>query len=218
MLMANKWPEGMVPPADKDMNQVLADLFDDAKGYNTGLGISYEENLINVQGPGGNTCSGVCPCARVPDLDLLKPGTLDVIRLHEATPNRAALYILALVGDPRITLPSIAKYSAAVETLTQKFVQKLVQPITVVALANNRVGVEEALGCLPKGRVFYDKRSEAHHRFGVDLRYGALLVLRPDGYVGFIAKMSADGVDDVEAYLKRFLVENNAQYGKKSIG
>ncbi|KAI1624554.1 2,4-dichlorophenol 6-monooxygenase [Exophiala viscosa] len=206
-LMANKWPEGMKRPADKDINQVLADLFDDAKGYNTGLGISYEENLINVQGPNANACSGVAPGARVPDLDLLKPGTLEVIRLHAAAPNRAVVYILAFVGDPRITLPSIAKYSAAVDTSTRKFARGVVQTVTVVALANNRIGVEEALGCLPGGKVYYDKRSEAHRRFGVDLRYGALLVLRPDGHVGFTTKMGADGVDDVEAYLKGFLVD-----------
>ncbi|KAK4937754.1 hypothetical protein LTR10_021699 [Elasticomyces elasticus] len=215
-LMANKWPEGMERPADKHINQVLADLFDDAKGYNTGLGISYEENLINVQSPIGNACSSVGPGARVPDLDLLKPGTLEVIRLHAATPNRAVIYILAFVGDPRITLPSISPSSAAVDNLTQKFARGLVQPMTVVALANNRIGVEEALGCLPSGRVYYDRRSEAHRRFEVDLRYGAVLVLRPDGYVGFTAKMGADGVDAVEAYLKGFLIEDT-QDGKKSV-
>lgn len=205
-LMANKWPDDLPRTPGQDINQVLADLFDDAAGYNTGLGISYDENLINVTSTGERRCCSIDAGGRAPDTDLLTPGTLQPLRLHDLTPNKAQFHILAFVGDPRITLPHIVSLAAGIDAFLGRFASKVVKLMALVATSNSRLSVDEALGVHPFGPVYYDTPCKSHRRYGVDVRYGGLVVLRPDGYLGFSTELSDKGLHLVNSYLARFLV------------
>ncbi|SPN99132.1 uncharacterized protein DNG_02167 [Cephalotrichum gorgonifer] len=212
-LMANKWPEGLPEKPDDDINAVLAATFDDAKGYNTGLRISYGENLINYQPKDCRAYSYISPGSRAPDATLLTVGTLQPIRLQSATPNRACMYVLAFLGDPRMTLPQVESFSNSLRdsmSFTSSFSEEAVQLITIVAAANPQNGAGEAVGLQPLGRVYFDTKSQAHRRYGVDLRYGSLVVVRPDGYVGFTTGLGLEGGEAVASYLGRFLVRKSA--------
>ena len=129
-LMSNKWPEGIPRPPGADTNEVLAGKFDSAKGLNTGLGIFYDTNLINVVSD-PNSRILVRPGCRAPDGNLLKVGTLEPIRLQRATPNRGCFYIVVFTGEPRVTYPAIFTLS---RFLCQPKSFKAVLPATAVEL------------------------------------------------------------------------------------
>ncbi|KAL3444615.1 FAD binding domain-containing protein [Aspergillus insuetus] len=223
-LMANKWPAGEEPqPGErKDINIVLAEAFDNAQGYNTGLGTTYTENLVNQprsptqSRPGEDGLAlGPAPCAvqageRAPDVQLLRPGTLESVWLYSITPNRACMYIVAFVGDPRMSLAGIVSFSKCLEQnafLRVASEKGVAGTLTIASVGNTSLGTQEALeGEVPFSTVYYDDKRMAHKRYGVDLRFGALVVLRPDGYVGFVAELDRSGGSAVEEYLANFLL------------
>lgn len=49
--------------------------------------------------------------------------------------------------------------------------------------------------------------SKGYEFFGLDTKNGAIVVVRPDGYVGFIAPL--DGVKDLETYFDAFMVKRH---------
>lgn len=62
------------------------------------------------------------------------------------------------------------------------------------------------LGIEPFGRVYYDPDCSAHRRYDVDQKEGAVVVLRPDGWVGAILELDAIGiVARLEEYFRSFL-------------
>ncbi|KAL3471357.1 FAD binding domain-containing protein [Aspergillus californicus] len=203
-LMANKWPEGMSAETHGDINAALADLFDEAAGYNTGLGLSYAPNIINVE-TRGSSYTSIPVGVRAPDVPLFKPGTAQPVRLQSATPNRACFSLVTFAGDSRMTLPCLVSLAAALRSSTLAASADTIRLVTIIS-ANPELSVEEALGAPTIGCVYTDGKLQAHARYGVNLRNGALLVLRPDGYLGFATEMSARGLADVEDYLRQFLV------------
>lgn len=62
----------------------------------------------------------------------------------------------------------------------------------------------ELLGHEPLGRVFYDDLQQtAHKRYGIDVAKGALVVTRPDGWVGTMTVLDPSAVAELETYFKR---------------
>ena len=59
---------------------------------------------------------------------------------------------------------------------------------------------------MPFGRVFYDEGRSAHLRYGVATEKGAVVVLRPDGWVGTVVELDATAEEKLERYFGRFLV------------
>jgi phenol 2-monooxygenase len=107
-----------------------------------------------------------------------------------------------------MTLPRIVSFSSHLNTPTSlkcSFPAAAVQLVTIIS-SNPRLGAEEALGVPPFGEVYFDDNRKAHRRYGINLRQGALAVLRPDGYLGFTAELGAAGGEAVTGYLSRFLV------------
>lgn len=45
-----------------------------------------------------------------------------------------------------------------------------------------------------------------HRKYGVDLNKGAIVVVRPDGYVGAVVQLNADGFSALNAYFQGFLL------------
>ncbi|SGZ32377.1 BQ5605_C040g11865 [Microbotryum silenes-dioicae] len=45
-----------------------------------------------------------------------------------------------------------------------------------------------------------------HAKYGVDVKKGSIVVVRPDGYVGAITSLDADGFEALNAYFKTFLI------------
>jgi phenol 2-monooxygenase len=62
------------------------------------------------------------------------------------------------------------------------------------------------LGIEPLGRVYYDPDCSAHRRYNIDPKAGAVVVLRPDGWIGLILGLDVIGaVARLEEYFRGFL-------------
>jgi phenol 2-monooxygenase len=75
---------------------------------------------------------------------------------------------------------------------------------TVAAAAGN--GAIDVLGVpgFGGGRVFWDAEGQGHGMYGVDLARGAIVVLRPDGWVGCVVPL--EGVQLLKEYFGALLV------------
>lgn len=50
------------------------------------------------------------------------------------------------------------------------------------------------------------KNAPLHAKYGVDVNKGAIVLVRPDGYVGAIVSLDADGFEALNAYFAGFLI------------
>ena len=55
------------------------------------------------------------------------------------------------------------------------------------------------------GRVYFDQKETAHARYGVDVKKGAVVVLRPDGWIGTGTILGSEAVKELETYFSSFL-------------
>ena len=65
----------------------------------------------------------------------------------------------------------------------------------------------ELLGIEPFGKILYVGNSSAPERSGIDVNEGAVVVLRPDGWIGTMINLTAEhSVQELEQYFERILV------------
>lgn len=50
------------------------------------------------------------------------------------------------------------------------------------------------------------KNAPLHMKYGVDVNKGAIIVVRPDSYVGAVVALSPDGFEAINAYFAGFLL------------
>ena len=81
------------------------------------------------------------------------------------------------------------------------FPHQVFQWFTIPAVFGN--GGQEVLGCRPFGKVYLDADVKAHEMYGVDLKRGAIIVFRPDGWVGTVAPL--EGTEQLKVYFDGLL-------------
>jgi phenol 2-monooxygenase len=59
---------------------------------------------------------------------------------------------------------------------------------------------------MPLGKVSYDEKQTAHERYGIDVRQGGVVLLRPDGWTGTMTVLNTGAVAELETYFKGVLV------------
>lgn len=107
-LMSLQLPEAWLGNPKADPNEVLGEVMKEAGTFSSGLGIYYELDGVNeLSVEGSFDCEtgleAVRPGKRAPDVKLTKPGTGDLTRLIQQTPNDAGFYVLLFAGDPNIS-------------------------------------------------------------------------------------------------------------------
>ena len=206
MLMSNKIPAFYAAAEKLDINEALARAFDDAAGFNTGLKISYTPNLVNISSSHDTKLCAVNAGERAPDVQLLTPGTLDRIRLLRCIPNFAKFYVIVFAGNPRATLPELEstfKYLREdPKSFRRTFPDQVVEIMTVAAVGRTDLGVDDAFEEAGRiGPCYFDVNMQAHVRYGVDVKHGAMLVVRPDGHVAMVVPLTIKGAEEVSKYL-----------------
>ncbi|KAF2121250.1 FAD binding domain-containing protein [Lophiotrema nucula] len=204
-LMTMQLPEGWTGDPNADPNEILGVVMAEAATFSSGLGIYYEpDSMLNLSQSFG--LASVQPGQRAPDVPLQKPATFEVTRLQTETPNVAQFYVVLFAGDVAATKPALAAFSDSVATKQWLFESGV--PISWISIFSGPGGPSayETLGGMPFGRVFYDETHVAHERYGVDIKKGAVLVLRPDGWVGTVLMLGAGADVALEKYFKKFLV------------
>ncbi len=71
------------------------------------------------------------------------------------------------------------------------------------------MGAVEILKHNPFGHAFFDTDGSAHIRYGIDESRGAVLIFRPDGYLGTVVDPKRPG--DIANYMGRFLISASSK-------
>ncbi|KAF9269564.1 hypothetical protein L218DRAFT_993591 [Marasmius fiardii PR-910] len=200
---------GQYPPRfqgrPETTREILTEWFDDMgmQAFTLGLGISYPGNLMNREFPGPSR-STINPGERGPDVYLTAIGTGDLIRLHKILKNDGKFSLVVFAGIPVNTQASLSRFRAAVlGSFANLFPARAFKWFTIPSIHGN--GGQEILGTAPMGKVYLDESVKAHEIYGVDVRIGAAVVFRPDGWVGTVVELSEAGVADLTGYFKNFL-------------
>lgn len=206
-LMTMQLPIGWTGDSNADPNEVLGVVMEEASTFTSGLSIAFDINSVNVKGSFKSSTdpAPVSPGQRGPDVQLYKPGTNEVTRLHRETPNNARFYVVVFAGEPESTSTYLSSFAGAVEQSQLFSNAKL--PISWLTIpAKSGPSAFELLGIMPFGKVFFDSKQTGHARYGVDVQKGGVFVLRPDGWVGTATGLTVDAVTELELYFKNLLI------------
>ncbi|KAJ4495715.1 FAD binding domain-containing protein [Lentinula edodes] len=144
------------------------------------------------------------PGERGPDVYLTSLGTGDPLRLQKILSNRAKFSIVVFSGNTeytRLALVDLRTTITALDSFVNAFPAQIFQWFTIPATFGN--GGQEILGCQPFGKVYLDTEMKAHEMYGVDIRRGAVIVFRPDGWIGTVVPLS--GVGQLNQYFDAIL-------------
>lgn len=164
--------------------------------------------MLNVKGSFKSNIhlAPVIPGQRGPDVELQKPGTREITRLHKQTPNIARFYVVIFSGDPECTSAAFKEFvNAHAESAVFHDAALPISWLTVPAKSGPSA-FELLDGVMPVGRLLYDEKTTAHARYGVDLKKGGVVVLRPDGWVATMTVLGSEAVGELEGYFRRLLV------------
>ena len=206
-LMTMQLPVGWKGDPNADPNEILGIVMDEASTFTSGLSIAFDLNVLNARGSIETTAkpAPVSPGQRGPDVQLQKPGTNEATRLHKETPNNARFHVVVFAGEPEQTSGSLKAFSQAFERSNVFTDARL--PISWLTIpAKSGPSAFELLGIMPFGKVFYDEKQTAHARYGIDMKRGGVVVLRPDGWVGTATALRGDTIMELETYFKIVLL------------
>ena len=200
-LLSGKIPEDLAHSGISDPNEHLQRTLLASIEFNIGLGIHYDASVINV----APTTTMVNPGHRAPDALLHPPGARVPVRLFQLTKNTGSFWIVVFAGSPTYTSAGIQAFRECLDDTSAGFAQA-VQPgafrlLTIIAGAANQA--DEALGVPAFGNAYYDLDHSAHVKYGISPQAGAVVVLRPDGILGFAT--SLDSGREVGDYFGRFV-------------
>lgn len=204
-LMTMQLPENWQGDPNADVNEVLGQVMAEAATFSSGLGIYYEpDTYLNLTQSTGS--SSVHPGQRAPDVTLQKPATFEATRLQTITPNVARFYIVLFAGDVALTKENLSAFTDSMPQSHWLFDAR--HPVSWISIFDGPGGPSayETLGGMPFGRVYYDGDHSAHARYGIRANEGAVLVLRPDGWVGTVTGLGSGGRAALERYFQRILV------------
>ncbi|KAH3965572.1 hypothetical protein HBH52_203320 [Parastagonospora nodorum] len=204
-LMTMQLPENWTGDPDANPNEVLGVVMKEAATFSSGLGIYYEsDTYLNIGQSSG--LSSIQAGQRAPDIPLQKPATFEATRLQTETPNHATFHIALFAGEVVQTKSSLAAFAKAVSRVGWLFDVNL--PIRWLSILAEPGGSSafETLEGMPFGKVFYDGDCSAHKRYDIDVKKGAVFVLRPDGWVGTVVEIDGNAAGKLEKYFSRFMV------------
>ena len=161
--------------------------------------------------------TNIKPGSRGPESYLTRLGTNEKMPLQRLMPNKANFHVVIFAGEPRHTMVKLKKLRLHLDlpnsaSFVDAFGRNIVKTLTVFAVSG--IAASEVMGGIKSfGRSYYDITQEAHQVYGIDVAMGALVVFRPDGYIGHITGLERP--EDLIKYFSRFLVPAAKQMQKK---
>ncbi|GLI73921.1 hypothetical protein PoHVEF18_002153 [Penicillium ochrochloron] len=193
---------GTVPEKYKNSplnaNELLTKLFDETILFNIGLGISYGENAISKAPSTGMISAG----RRGPDALIMAPGSRVPVRLYQVTKNTGQWCIIVFAGRPDITRDNLSRSVPKLEALQSTLPTNMIRFITLSAGSVD--DGDSAFGNPRVGSIYYDQDRSAHERYSIATAKGAVVVLRPDGILGYAT--SLDDIDEVKDFFTGFVL------------
>jgi phenol 2-monooxygenase len=180
ILMSHKWPSWYKGDKTADPYLLLGEIFEKAASFNTGLGISYQANVLNQS---AQAELAIAPGSRPPDVELTTPGTNAKVRFQRVTRNVAKFWVVVLTGNLEATRPTLLKLETFLSSADGLTRNTAIGWLTI----SPTVGCSpyEALGMKPFGDTYFDPSNVAREKLGIDEEKGAVIILRPDGLVAY---------------------------------
>lgn len=196
-LMSGKKPEGFESRIESPM-ALLGECLSKQATFTTGLGIFYTPSFINDVA-GSYPPVVVEPGYRAPDVTLNKPGlSNETVRLHTLAKNNGRFKIIVFTGRLPDTRKGLEALRLAVDSCK---IQDVADFITIVAGAVH--GFDEVLPVPKFGSAYWDVSQNAHREYNISMALGTIVVLRPDGILGFVAPL--DAFHSVRTYFKSII-------------
>ena len=198
ILMSHKWPSWYKADKTADPYLLLGEIFESAASFNTGLGISYQPNVVNQA---ARVELAIAPGSRPPDVELTAPGTNAKVRFQRLTRNVAKFWIVVFAGNLGATRPALLRLRIYLSSAVELTANAAIGWLTISPTAG--CSPYEALGMEPFGDTYFDPSNVAHEKLGIDLDQGSLIILRPDGLLGCSGPIEGSWVKEYFAKIMR---------------
>jgi phenol 2-monooxygenase len=196
---------GIIPDACKVSGLTSDELFTNTVASNAqfalGLGVYYNENQLNASPSTTSLVAGW----RAPDVLLRRPGSCLPVRLQQLTPNTGAFWVVVFAGEPLLTrnnLIALRSHLDSPESFMKRAHPDAIHFLTIISGVKSQG--EVALGVKRFGNVYYDADNSAHSKYGITEGSGGVVVLRPDGILGFAAQLTRG--EDLTSYFSDFIL------------
>ncbi|KAJ5461846.1 uncharacterized protein N7458_003398 [Penicillium daleae] len=185
-------------------------------GFTSGCGVEYPESTVVLRDDledstspvkGTDYLSGILrPGRRLLDVRLLRHADGSPRHIHDDIPSTGRFRVLCLASTDLLDRQSVsARALDAVSGLMTTFPVSIIELIVLHPKLHRPFEWDDVPTCVKQRAEmrFHDGSAldDAYAIYGVDPAKGALAVIRPDGYVGVVARL--DHVSRVEEYLKR---------------
>ncbi|KAL4962875.1 FAD binding domain-containing protein [Aspergillus stella-maris] len=186
-------------------------------GFTTGCGVEYDENLAversgfnaGTRSPvaGGDYLSGILrPGRRLLNVKMKRFADGDQRDIHDDLPSTGRFRIVSLLSTDLLDPEGCSAAALnAITGMTRKFPPSLIGQIVIYPHVEGEVEWTNLPPCVKDQAEmsFYNgyELDDTYRIYGVDPGHGALVVVRPDGYVGVVAGLR--DVERIERYLGR---------------
>ncbi|GAO47533.1 hypothetical protein G7K_1738-t1 [Saitoella complicata NRRL Y-17804] len=196
-------------------HEQFLEVFAKGNGFTSGCGIQYASSILVRPDAAGvidaEAKEAVVPGKRLFNTRLVRVVDANPRDIHDEMPVNGTFRLLILGGTfiTSSTRPALDALGAYLPTPSSPLVRYsgLVEPLFVHAHKDRHeievVDYPETIRDWEWG-LFHDDTGAAHETWGVNMKKGALVVVRPDGVVGCVAEL--EDVKTVEEYLGGILV------------
>ncbi|KAI0877705.1 FAD binding domain-containing protein [Hypoxylon argillaceum] len=177
-LMTNRLPDNWQGDPTADVNEVLGKVMDEARNFNSGLGISYEAITDNPLVCASNSFSPLKPGMRAPDIPLLRLGTFERTRLIRESPNVGCFYVIFFAAESPQSLLGPHFHGVEQSKILKEYIRN--GSVTYLTIFPTKAPLIYA----PNGRAYFDIEDKTgYKRYGIDPNRGGIVVIRPDGWI-----------------------------------
>jgi phenol 2-monooxygenase len=163
-----------------EANMVLRDVLESSAQFTIGLGVAYDpDGFLNKT----SRVSSVRVGRRAPDVLVRKAGSRLPIRLYDLMKNDGKFWVVVFAGEPLRTVGKLRALRACLNS-DDSFTNRLTKAFGfLTVIAGTGLQPDEMLGMEKFGRAYYDADHTAHARYGILMAEGAVLVVRPMGFL-----------------------------------
>ncbi|PYH98473.1 hypothetical protein BO71DRAFT_416286 [Aspergillus ellipticus CBS 707.79] len=193
----------------------FVETFNTGNGFTSGCGVEYADNMIvtgktdGYTGPveGGDYLSGVLrPGRRLVNVKVKRHADGRRRDIQDDLASTGRFRVLTFTSDDLLHADGVsARALTSVSNLLGSFPRGVIEQIVVHPQLGRNFEWEDIPACVKEQAEmrFYHGHDpdNAYQTYGVNPQQGAVIAVRPDGYVGVIARLSDVGW--VEEYLRR---------------
>ncbi|KAF7294370.1 hypothetical protein HMN09_01166300 [Mycena chlorophos] len=178
-------------------------------GFTSGIGIRYTESAV-VNYANESVASELVIGQRMPPQPLVRAADFKTVELQDLLPADTRFKLLLFVGSGEEA--KLKKLAEGVEKVVAKYGAEALDITSILKSPRPKYNFLEVPASLRAhwSKVFYDQKNlrgteggTAYETFGIDQEAGAIVVVRPDGYVGMVAPLL--DTKALEAYFGGFM-------------